>query len=362
MTKTTLHFLSGLLALTIAAACADRDDLNGLQSKKQSIAFDVLVTRDGKTVTRQTTGARTKGDAGASSSDKTATMDPDLPFGIIGVNPDTRELVVDNATVFGDSDGNYSGMFDKYSWNNAERIDFSAYYPHVAELEYGEDNGSYSIDYSTRETEAGPLVSKTVQKFTSQLNMVPVTFMHITNDIGYKICDATPADELKGLIHLRKLTATNVACAGQFVNDIQSSSGVWRRQQYYRDIVIFEGDAKVGTGSENEMFVGFDTLEETMAASHRYYSIPCEIEFGKQYVEVVYDVEGFTHNGFDYPPLKDQVARYMLYGLLANNEFIYGKQYTFHLGLDLSSVYHAITFAPSVSGWETKIYENNDDF
>ncbi len=39
-----------------------------------------------------------------------------------------------------------------------------------------------------------------------------------------------------------------------------------------------------------------------------------------------------------------------------------GKQYTFHIGLDLSSVYHQITFAPSVSEWETKIYENNEDF
>ncbi len=52
----------------------------------------------------------------------------------------------------------------------------------------------------------------------------------------------------------------------------------------------------------------------------------------------------------------------MLYGLLPNNEFIYGRQYTFHIGLDLSSVYHTITFAPSVSDWETKIYENNDTF
>ena len=39
-----------------------------------------------------------------------------------------------------------------------------------------------------------------------------------------------------------------------------------------------------------------------------------------------------------------------------------GEQYTFHIGLDLSSVYHKITFAPSVGDWETKIYENNDTF
>lgn len=99
-----------------------------------------------------------------------------------------------------------------------------------------------------------------------------------------------------------------------------------------------------------------------MANSHRYYSIPDEIKYGKQFVEVVYDVEGFTHSGVYYEPLHEQVARYMLYGLLPDNEFVYGRQYTFHIGIDLSSVYSTITFAPSVSDWETKIYENNDDF
>ena len=31
-------------------------------------------------------------------------------------------------------------------------------------------------------------------------------------------------------------------------------------------------------------------------------------------------------------------------------------------GLDLSSIYREITFAPAVADWETTIYENNDDF
>ena len=52
----------------------------------------------------------------------------------------------------------------------------------------------------------------------------------------------------------------------------------------------------------------------------------------------------------------------MLYGLLPDNVFVYGKQYTFHIGLDLSSIYREITFAPAVADWETTIYENNDDF
>ena len=39
-----------------------------------------------------------------------------------------------------------------------------------------------------------------------------------------------------------------------------------------------------------------------------------------------------------------------------------GKQYTFHLGIDLASIYREISFTASVGDWETKIYENNEDF
>ena len=99
-----------------------------------------------------------------------------------------------------------------------------------------------------------------------------------------------------------------------------------------------------------------------MMQSHRYYSIPDEIEIGKQCVEVVFDVDGFDIGGFHYEPLKNQVYKYMLYGLLPNNEFVYGKQYTFHIGIDLSPLFQEVTFSASVGDWETKIYENNEDF
>ena len=73
-------------------------------------------------------------------------------------------------------------------------------------------------------------------------------------------------------------------------------------------------------------------------------------------------MEGFTHNNFYYKPLENQVRKFMLYGLLPDNVFEYGKQYTFHIGLDLSSIYREITFAPAVADWETTIYEDNEDF
>ena len=113
---------------------------------------------------------------------------------------------------------------------------------------------------------------------------------------------------------------------------------------------------------ENELFIGKSSLVPRMADSYRFYAIPDEIMMGKQCVEVTYDVEEFTLNGFTYSALTNQKANYMLYGILPDNVMAYGRQYTFHLGLDTGKLYKEITFDATVSDWETKIYENNDEF
>ena len=351
-----------LFSLLCVASCSMVDDMPSLDSGSsgKKVGFDISVTREGEAIPQERT---TKASESFDASDKIATMDTDLPFGLIGIDYDNHEIVVDNERV-GSSASGYNTVLTTSFWKdlNTQNVAFSAYYPYVSGVGYGDELETYSIPYTAEQTSAGPLVSKTVQKAVALLDVIPLEFQHITNDIGYRICDITPVEELQGLIHLRKLTAYHVASAGIFVNDIASSMGVWHRQGYYRDIVVFEGDAKVGVGSENEMFVGRDALESRMRDSHRYYSIPDEIKLGWQFVEAVFDVEGFTLNGFDYPPLTNQKAKFNLYGVLPGNEFVYGRQYTFHLGLDLTDIYKEITFAPSVTGWETKIYENNDEF
>jgi hypothetical protein len=344
------------------ASCVQIDDAHEAPSDNQKkLSFDISVTREGQPIPGAAVTRSSARSATVESGSRIATMNTDLAFGLVAVDPSSKTLVLDNHPVYGGGQG-YSSMFSLSLWEMPEPILFSAYYPYVDAVGYSEDYESYSIPYKAQDTEAGPLVSKTVERAISQLNMLPLVFQHITNDIGFKICDVTPAPELQGLIHLRKLTATNVASSGIFTNDIQNSTGTWHRQAYYRKVVVFEGDAKVGVGSDNEKFVGYETLEDRLRDSHRYYSIPDEIEIGKQCVEVVYDVESFTLHGYTYSKLEGQTAKYMLYGLLPGNVFEYGKQYTFHIGLDLSSVYRQITFTPTVSEWETKIYENNDDF
>ena len=366
--------VSALAVLLSAAACStklDMPDLPEEEAKKggpKKIEFPVSVTRDGASIPNAAIATRNKGPKtkasdgnDVDSADMVATMDTSIPMGVIGIDMEMRKLLIDNKSIYSGDDG-YSGLFDGGLWELPATITFSAYYPYVRNVQYEDGYEAYSIPYTVEETHAGPLVSKTVQRAVDQLNMVPLEFQHITNDLGFKICDVTEDPQLQGLIHLRKVTATNVASAGVFVNDVALSKGIWHRQGYYRDEVVFEGDAVVGVGMENEKFIGDNELVDRMADSHRYYSIPDEILMGKQCVEVVYDVDSFTIGGYTYQALKDQVARYMLYGVLPDNVFVYGKQYTFHLGLDTGKLYQQIAFSATVSDWETKIYENNDEF
>lgn len=323
------------------------------QPESRKVNFDITVSRGG------VKAARTK--AGYEVADNAYTLNPDIPFGLVGVDLNAHRLLVDNLNVSGSGSG-YSTFLDSGLWHISSPVTFSAYYPYIRGIRYGEEYGTYTIPYSLDQTQAGPLVSRSVQRAANQLATIPLAFRHITNDLGFKICDATEDPQLQGLIHLRKVTATCVAQAGVFENDINLDQGLWNRQGYYQDVVVFEGDAKVGVGSEGERYVGAAGLVPTKAESFRFYSIPDAILMGKQMVEVVYDVEGFTLGGSQYQPLEGLVTRFSLYGVLPGNVFEYGKQYTFHLGLDLGTVYRAIQFSATVSDWGTKIYEDNEDF
>ncbi|MBO4634721.1 MAG: fimbrillin family protein [Bacteroidales bacterium] len=347
------YYILALALPLLFAACSRVEEMGVEEPDSRKVSFDVSVSRGDGSV--KTKGSYDVGDAQLK-------MDPGIPFGLVGIDTDSHSLLVNNVSVAGSESGAYSTFLDNGLWDIPTPITFSAYYPYMSNIHYGSGYDTYSLTYTPQEVGAGPLVSKTVQRAVNQLNRIPLQFQHITNDIGYKVCDATEDPNLQGLIHLRKLTATGVAQAGVFENEVALSRGLWNRQGYYTDVVVFEGDARVGVGSEGEQFVGKDSLVLQKSASSRYYAIPDEILMGKQTVEVVYDIDGFNIGEESYPPMKGVTTRFNLYGLLPDNTFVYGKQYTFHLGLDLGTVYHAIAFSASVNDWGTKIYEDNEDF
>lgn len=358
---------------TLITSCAYNEGSTTYQGfeKRQGVDFDIVITRTGDMKTR----SENEYSQFASVADADdSSMDSSTPFGLIGIDANTSKVIINNEQVY-DNGGSRSVTFDTHNWYGTEELLLSAYYPHVNDIEYMSGNRAYIIPYRQEETEAGPLVSQTVKRSVSYMDVVPLVFRHITNDVGFKICDITYDEQLRGLIRLRKMIAHNVATEGYYIDSIGTDGGKWIQKSICDGIQVFDGNARVGVGSDNELFVGYDHLVSDRNFSSRFYSIPEEIRMGKQYVEVVFDVDAFEYGGQKYPELKNQVQKFPIYGVLPGNTFIYGKQYTFHLGLDLGTLYKSIEFTASVADWnetsaevmnniwgENKIYEDNDYF
>lgn len=369
MKGTFTHMMMLLVLTQVITSCAINEGSTTYQGfdKKQDVGFDVVITRNGKVLS-------TKGGMEYAENESEATLDPETPFGLIGIDASTNKLIVDNEEVYDNGNGDRSVTFDTHDWYGTENLLFSAYYPHVNDIEYMSGNRAYIIPYRQEETQAGPLVSQTVKRNISYLDVVPLVFRHITNDIGFKVCDITFDEQLRGHIRLRRLTAHNVATEGYFIDSIGTDGGKWVQKSLCDKIDVFEGNARVGVGTENELYVGYDHLVSERGRSNRFYAIPEEIRMGKQFVEVVYDVDAFEYDGISYPELKNQIQKFPIYGVLPGNICICGKQYTFHLGLDLGNLYKAIEFTASVADWnnsstasnvswgESKIYEDNEYF
>ena len=103
--RKALHILLACAAPVLLSACLKLDD-NDVTPAQQKINFDVLITRDGKVVTRSGQGV-TKADSDSfyDEGSMPATLNPDIPFGLVGVDPEHHKLVIDNATVYQDASG-----------------------------------------------------------------------------------------------------------------------------------------------------------------------------------------------------------------------------------------------------------------
>ena len=358
-----------VLAIISCTVNEDMDTFDGFEDNKD-VNFDVVISKDGRIGTRADAGY----DSYVTDDDQEARLDPSKPFGLMAIDPRSNAILINNERVFEHS-GVRSATFNSRNWYSTESILLSAYYPYVDETEFLAGNRTYIIPYNQKDTQAGPLVSMPVERKTSYLDVIPLVFRHITNDIGFRICDITYDPNLQGHIRIRKLSAHNVATEGYYIDSLGREGGRWVQKVICDEVEVFKGNARVGVGTENEMFVGYDNLVPDRKHSSRFYSVPDEIRMGKQYIEVVFDVDAFDYNGQHMKELKNQVQKFPIYGVLPGNSYICGKQYTFHLGLDLGTLYQPIEFTASVGEWENnysvdlnsvwgenKIYEDNNFF
>ena len=113
-----------LAGLGVMCSCLQKDDYADFEDgRQQKLNFDVLVTRDGKIVSRSGSGV-TRSDV-VTSADNLATMNDEIPFGLVATDAESGNLLVDNKMVYGNG-SNYSAYFDHDMWGNARRINFSA--------------------------------------------------------------------------------------------------------------------------------------------------------------------------------------------------------------------------------------------
>jgi hypothetical protein len=182
--------------------------------------------------------------------------------------------------------------------------------------------------------------------------MVNLQFHHISNSIGFKVCDISSDEQLKGLMHVRKVVLHGMPTEGLFVVDGQDSR--WVPNAKHQDIVFYEGCEPVKCGAENADYIATDKLSSDRKDCNHLYVIPEELKDGKHYVEVIFDVDPFEYDGTWYRGAKGQSQIIQLSGVLPEDNMEMGLQYTFVLGLNIYTVYRPIEFTASVDDWEVK--------
>ena len=287
-----------------------------------------------------------------------AYLDSKIAFGLVGVDNEKKDFIVDNCPVYETEGVRTANLITSSLSSGSMKV--SAYYPHVSSVSYHKD-GSYAISFTPNDIKKGPLASNAVDMRCDQsFEMVNLQFHHISNSIGFKVCDISSDEQLKGLMHVRKVVLHGMPTEGLFVVDGQDSR--WVPNAKHQDIVFYEGCEPVKCGAENADFIATDKLSSDRKDCNHLYVIPEELKDGKHYVEVIFDVDPFEYDGTWYRGAKGQSQIIQLSGVLPEDNMEMGLQYTFVLGLNIYTVYRPIEFTASVDDWEVKFNGRVLDF
>ena len=341
---------AAIAAIAVSSCSRDERYLPVNYGQETHAIFNITVAKNTKT--RTLTKASVAADSKTSyDTDKThGYIDSNIAFGLIGLSEESKEIVVDNLAVFERNGARTADLLT--SDLSGGPMSVSAFYPYVKEVSYHND-GSYVISFTPDDIEKGVLASDAVvMKCNQDFETVNLKFRHVTNSIGFKICDITEEQELSGLIHIRKVVLHGLAVEGLLI--CNGDGFDWRPEGKRKGLVFFDGNSLVERGEENALYVGAGSLSADKKECRRMYLVPEVLKEGKHYVEVVYDVDEFEYDGMRYPASKSQKQSVTLAGVIPDDTFELGLQYTFVLGLNLSSVYRTIEFSASVDEWDGK--------
>lgn len=281
-------------------------------------------------------------------------IDSDIPLGLVGVSSQSNGVVIDDIPVY---ERNGARMAD-LSISNLEggaSMNVSAFYPYVSAVSHNQD-GSYVILFTPNDIKKGPLASEAVEMSCKEnFETVNLKFHHIANSIGFKVCDITDEEDLRGLIHIRKVVLHGLATEGLFVLNGEKSYWMMPQGKVRRGMVFFDGDAKVQYGADNASFIGENTLSDSKSGCNRVYVVPEVLMAKEHFVEILFDVDAFDYDGDLYPASAGISQIVPLSGVIPDDMFEMGLQYTFTLGLNLSSIYRPIEFSASVNDWSEKV-------
>ncbi|MBR5707337.1 MAG: hypothetical protein IKX55_07205 [Bacteroidaceae bacterium] len=274
----------------------------------------------------------------------------DIAFGLVGVDNRNMEVLVDNQPVY-EKDGVRTANVVTSSFSSGS-MKVSAFYPHVSSVSYHKD-GSYAISFTPNDIKKGPLASNAVDMRCDQdFETVSLQFHHISNSVGFMVCDITDDDQLKGLMHVRKVIIHGMPAEGLYVVDGKNSH--WVPNAKRQDIVIYEGNDLVKCGIENASFLAGASLSDNRENCEHHYVVPEEFKEGKHYVEVFFDVDEFDYEGTHYRGAKGKSQIIELSGVIPDDMMELGLQYTFVLGMNIYTVYRPIEFTANLNDYEVK--------
>ena len=121
-----------------------------------------------------------------------------------------------------------------------------------------------------------------------------------------------------------------------------------------QDLVLYEGDDFVEYGEENASFISENRLTGTKEDCNRVYVVPEVLTEGYHYVEVMFDVDAFYYDGTRYRASEGKTQIIPLSGVIPDDMFELGLQYTFVLGMNVGAIYRPLEFTASIEEWEAK--------
>lgn len=365
-------------AVALLLSSCSRDELLTVipeQNQETNTVFNIFIAKNTRTKTKSSeletkSDGETKADSETKSENDTKTvydydavskhpfLESDIAFGLVGVDNENSEVLVDNEPIY-EQEGVRSAILVT-SLSSSGLMNVSAYYPHVSSVSYHKD-GSYAISFTPNDIMKGPLASNAVSMRCDQEHeTVNLQFHHISNSIGFKVCDITEDEQLKGLMHVRKVVLHGMPTEGLYVVDGEFSH--WVPNAKRQQILVYEGDDLVKCGRENAGFLTPTSLSDNNEDCHRFYVVPEELKGVKHYVEVIFDVDSFDYEGTHYRGAKDKSQIIPLSGVLPDDKMELGLQYTFVLGMNICTVYRPIEFTATVDNWEAKFNGRVLDF